>query len=78
LQQGKLQSYYKTTVIDGVLGAQEQQFRPLDKLGLTCTVFWFDSSTREFYQINDQLTEEQVSRTLQNNYYQVYVLLEKF
>jgi hypothetical protein len=35
-------------------------------------------TTREFYQINDQLTEEQVSRTLQNNYYQVYVLLEKF
>lgn len=30
-------------------------------------------STREFYQINDQLTEEQVIERVANNYYQVYV-----
>jgi outer membrane protein len=30
-------------------------------------------STREFYQINDQLTEEQVIERVANNYYSVYV-----
>ncbi|MFB0911491.1 MAG: TolC family protein [Flavobacterium sp.] len=30
-------------------------------------------STREFYQINEQLTEEQVIERVANNYYQVYV-----
>ena len=30
-------------------------------------------STREFYQINNQLTEEQVIESVANNYYQVYV-----
>jgi outer membrane protein len=30
-------------------------------------------STREFYQINDQLTEEQVIERVANNYYTVYV-----
>jgi len=30
-------------------------------------------STREFYQINQQLTEEQVIERVSNNYYQVYV-----
>ena len=30
-------------------------------------------STREFYQINNQLTEEQVIERVANNYYQVYV-----
>ncbi|MEN2414316.1 TolC family protein [Flavobacterium mesophilum] len=30
-------------------------------------------STREFYQINDQLTEEQVIERVANNYYAVYV-----
>lgn len=34
-------------------------------------------STREFYQINDQLTEEQVIERVANNYYQIYVLREK-
>jgi outer membrane protein TolC len=34
-------------------------------------------STREFYQINDQLTEEQVIEGVANNYYQIYVLREK-
>lgn len=34
-------------------------------------------STREFYQINDQLTEEQVIERVANNYYQVYVLRQK-
>ena len=30
-------------------------------------------STKEFYQINEQLTEEQVIERVANNYYQVYV-----
>lgn len=34
-------------------------------------------STREFYQINDQLTEEQVIENVANNYYQVYVLRQR-
>jgi len=34
-------------------------------------------TTREFYQINDQLTEEQVIERVANNYYQVYVLRQK-
>ncbi|RVT79697.1 TolC family protein [Flavobacterium sufflavum] len=34
-------------------------------------------STREFYQINNQLTEEQVIERVANNYYQVYVLRQK-
>lgn len=34
-------------------------------------------STKEFYQINNQLTEEQVIEGVANNYYQVYVLREK-
>ncbi|HEX8014990.1 MAG TPA: TolC family protein, partial [Flavobacterium sp.] len=34
-------------------------------------------STRQFYQINDQLTEEQVSERVANNYYQVYVQRQK-
>lgn len=34
-------------------------------------------STREFYQINDQLTEEQVIEKVANNYYQVYVQRQK-
>ncbi|MDG2433148.1 TolC family protein, partial [Flavobacterium sp.] len=34
-------------------------------------------TTREFYQINDQLTEEQVIENVANNYYQVYVLRQK-
>ncbi|HSD06500.1 TolC family protein [Flavobacterium sp.] len=34
-------------------------------------------STREFYQINDQLTEEQVIERVANNYYSVYVLRER-
>lgn len=34
-------------------------------------------TTREFYQINNQLTEEQVIENVSNNYYQVYVLRQK-
>jgi outer membrane protein TolC len=34
-------------------------------------------STREFYQINAQLTEEQVIERVANNYYQVYVQRQK-
>jgi outer membrane protein TolC len=34
-------------------------------------------STREFYQINDQLTEEQIIERVANNYYSVYVLRER-
>ena len=34
-------------------------------------------STREFYQINEQLTEEQVIERVANAYYQVYVQQEK-
>lgn len=34
-------------------------------------------STREFYQINNQLTEEQVIERVANNYYQIYVLRQK-
>lgn len=34
-------------------------------------------TTREFYQINNQLTEEQVIERVANNYYQVYVLRQK-
>ncbi|MFV5690968.1 TolC family protein [Flavobacterium sp. LT1R49] len=51
--------------------------------GLSLTQTLFDQSvftglkaarsTREFYQINDQLTEEQVIERVANNYYQVYV-----
>lgn len=34
-------------------------------------------TTREFYQINEQLTEEQVIENVSNNYYQVYVLRQQ-
>ncbi|MEZ0129523.1 TolC family protein, partial [Flavobacterium sp. LBUM151] len=34
-------------------------------------------STREFYQINNQLTEEQVIERVANNYYSVYVQKER-
>ncbi|OOV19652.1 TolC family protein [Flavobacterium cheongpyeongense] len=34
-------------------------------------------STRQFYQINDQLTEEQIIERVANNYYQVYVQRQK-
>lgn len=34
-------------------------------------------STREFYQINNELTEEQVIERVANNYYQVYVQRQK-
>ncbi|MGL5113520.1 MAG: TolC family protein [Flavobacterium sp.] len=55
--------------------------------GITLTQALFDQSvftglkaarsTREFYQINNQLTEEQVIEGVANNYYQVYVLRQK-
>ena len=41
------------------------------------TGFKAAKTTREFYQINDQLTEEQVIENVANNYYQVYVLRQK-
>ncbi len=34
-------------------------------------------TTREFYKINNQLTEEEVIERVANNYYQVYVLRQK-
>ncbi|MEY2868371.1 MAG: hypothetical protein RIR01_800 [Bacteroidota bacterium] len=55
--------------------------------GVTLTQNLFDQSvftglkaartTREFYQINNQLTEEEVIERVANNYYQVYVLRQK-
>ncbi|MFC0777783.1 TolC family protein [Flavobacterium sp. HJSW_4] len=55
--------------------------------GLSLTQALFDQSvftglraaktTREFYQINDQLTEEQVIERVANNYYSVYVQRER-
>jgi outer membrane protein TolC len=55
--------------------------------GVSLTQALFDQSvftglkaaktTREFYQINDQLTEEQVIENVANNYFQVYVLRQK-
>ncbi|WP_163399866.1 TolC family protein [Flavobacterium fluviatile] len=55
--------------------------------GVTLTQAIFDQSvftglkaaksTREFYQINDQLTEEQVIERVANNYYSVYVQQER-
>jgi outer membrane protein len=55
--------------------------------GVTLTQALFDQSvftglkaartTRDFYQINNQLTEEQVIEGVANNYYQVYVLRQK-
>lgn len=54
--------------------------------GISLTQALFDQSvftglraaktTREFYQINDQLTEEQVIERVANNYYSVYVQRE--
>lgn len=34
-------------------------------------------TTREFYQLNDQMTEEQVIENVANNYYQIFVLRQK-
>ncbi|MFC5682364.1 TolC family protein [Flavobacterium sp. MAHUQ-51] len=55
--------------------------------GVSLTQTLFDQSvftglkaartTREFYQINNQLTEEEVIERVANNYYQVYVLRQK-
>lgn len=55
--------------------------------GISLTQALFDQSvftglraaktTREFYQINDQLTEEQVIERVANNYYSVYVQRER-
>ncbi|MBO9583204.1 MAG: TolC family protein [Flavobacterium sp.] len=55
--------------------------------GVSLTQALFDQSvftglraaktTREFYQINDQLTEEQVIERVANNYYSVYVQKER-
>ena len=55
--------------------------------GVSLTQALFDQSvftglkaaktTREFYQINNQLTEEQVIERVANNYYQVFVLRQK-
>ncbi|KAF2332300.1 TolC family protein [Flavobacterium ginsenosidimutans] len=55
--------------------------------GVSLTQALFDQSvftglraaktTREFYQINDQLTEEQVIERVANNYYSVYVQRER-
>lgn len=55
--------------------------------GVSLTQTLFDQSvftglraaqtTREFYQINNQLTEEQIIERVANNYYSVYVLRER-
>lgn len=55
--------------------------------GVSLTQALFDQSvftglkaartTREFYKINNQLTEEEVIERVANNYYQVYVLRQK-
>jgi hypothetical protein len=75
------------------LDSQAQQFKPLlDKMDLNswCLIntslfdqsvfYWIKSrkTTREFYQLNDQLTEEQVIENVANNYYQVYVYVKNF
>jgi outer membrane protein len=66
------------TIIQATFG---QKWTSLAGLSLTQTLFDQSvftglkaaKSTREFYQINQQLTEEQVIERVANNYYQVYV-----
>jgi hypothetical protein len=76
------------------LDSQAQQFKPLlDKMDLNSwclintSLVWSigflliksrKKTTREFYQLNDQLTEEQVIENVANNYYQVYVLRQNY
>ncbi|MCG9791701.1 TolC family protein [Flavobacterium algicola] len=83
----------QTTVIDGSSfgadGAIQAVFgqKWSSTAGVSLTQALFDQSvftglkaaktTREFYQINDQLTEEQVIERVASNYYQVYVLRQK-
>lgn len=73
----------QTTVIDGAAFGQKWT----STAGVSLTQAIFDQSvftglraaksTREFYQINDQLTEEQVIERVANNYYSVYVQKER-
>ena len=66
------------TTIQAVFG---QKWNSVGTLSLTQALFDQSvftglkaaKSTREFYQINNQLTEEQVIERVANNYYQVYV-----
>jgi outer membrane protein len=66
------------TIIQATFG---QKWSSVAGLSLTQTLFDQSvftglkaaKSTREFYQINQQLTEEQVIERVANNYYQVYV-----
>jgi outer membrane protein len=66
------------TIIQATFG---QKWSSIAGLSLTQTLFDQSvftglkaaKSTREFYQINQQLTEEQVIERVANNYYQVYV-----
>ncbi len=68
-----------------ILAPLGQKWNSVAGVSLTQTIF--DQSvftglkaaqtTREFYQINEQLTEEQLIERVANNYYQVYVLRQK-
>lgn len=70
------------TTIEAVFG---QKWNSIAGISLTQTLFDQSvftglkaaRSTKEFYQINNQLTEEQVIEGVANNYYQVYVLRQK-
>lgn len=70
------------TTIQAVFG---QKWNSVGTLSLTQALFDQSvftglkaaKSTREFYQINEQLTEEQVIEAVANNYYQIYVLRQK-
>ncbi|MFH7016435.1 TolC family protein [Flavobacterium sp. FlaQc-47] len=70
------------TTIQAAFG---QKWTSTAGIGLTQTIFDQSvftglraaRSTREFYQINNQLTEEQVIERVANNYYSVYVQRER-
>jgi len=67
------------TIIQATFG---QKWNSVAGVSLTQTIFDQSvfmglkaaKSTREFYQINDQLTQEQVIERVANNYYLVYIL----
>jgi len=83
----------QTTVIDGstfgapgtIQAALGQDWNSIAGISFNQTLFdqavftglKAAKTTREFYQINEQLTEEQVIENVSNNYYQVYVLRQQ-
>lgn len=83
----------QTTVIDGstfgspgiIQAALGQKWSSNAGVSLTQNIFdqavfiglKAAKTTREFYQINNQLTEEQVIESVANSYYQVYVLRQR-